>query len=202
MSGATTHPHAAQPPHLDPETVDLADLSPDAVRAQLERVLASETFVRSKGLCRFLQFAVEQKLRNQSVRLKEHLIGVAVFDRGDAFNPGADPIVRVQARRLRCKLKAYYEREGSADPLQIDLPCGGYVPAFQARTPMPPASPSELHAKRLGARTAARQSVVVLPFVNIGPHESERFSDGLTDELIHALSQTAGLRVVARTSAF
>ncbi len=44
--------------------------------------------------------------------------------------------------------------------------------------------------------------MVVLPFVNIGPHENERFSDGLTDELIHVLSQTAGMRVVARTSAF
>ncbi len=161
----------------------------------MERILASEGFVRSKGLCRFLQFVVEQKLRNQSVRLKEYLIGVTVFDRGEAFNPGADPIVRVQARRLRAKLNLFYETEGQADPVQIELPCGGYVPVFQLRTVT-----TSLDTR--AAANASRPSVVVLPFVNMGPHENERFSDGLTDELIHVLSQTSAIRVVARTSAF
>jgi adenylate cyclase len=202
MSGATTHQHAAQPPHLDLATSPVASVSPEAVRTQLARILASDTFVRSKGLCRFLKFAVEQKLRNQSVRLKEYLIGVTVFNRGEAFNPSADPIVRVQARRLRSKLNLYYETEGCADQVQIDLPCGGYVPVFQARTSTMPAPLKPGHAKRPAAGTAARPSVVVLPFVNIGPHENERFSDGLTEELTHVLSQTPGMRVVARTSAF
>ncbi len=84
MSGTTTHQHAARPLDLDLEAVPPAGLSPEAVRSQLARILASDTFVRSKGLCRFLQFAVEQKVRNQSVRLKEYLIGVTVFDRGES----------------------------------------------------------------------------------------------------------------------
>jgi serine/threonine-protein kinase len=202
MSGATPHPPAAEPLSLEAEIESFEETSAEipsaeAVRAQLERILVSDGFVRSKGLCRFLQFAVEQKLRNRSVRLKEHLIGVTVFDRGEGFNPGADPIVRVQARRLRSKLNLFYKTDGHADPVQIDLPCGGYVPVFQLRTGI---TQDSLGA--VAAGPASRPSVVVLPFVNIGPHENERFSDGLTDELIHVLSQTTAMRVVARTSAF
>ena len=173
----------------------------DSVHQQLHRVLKSRIFARSKELCRFLQFAVEQKLRNRSVRLKEYLIGVTVFDRGETFNPGTDPIVRVQARRLRSKLSLYYETEGCADSVVIELPCGGYVPVFRFRTAASPQTarvPTALN----GACAAARRSVVVLPFVNIGPGENERFSDGLTEELTHVLSRDSGLRVMSRTSAF
>lgn len=175
--------------------------TPDSVHQQLHRIVKSRIFARSKELCRFLQFAVEQKLRNRSVRLKEYLIGVTVFDRGETFNPGTDPIVRVQARRLRSKLSLYYETEGRADSVVIELPCGGYVPVFRFRT-TPAPRPAHVPTVANGAGAEARRSVVVLPFVNIGPGENERFSDGLTDELTHVLSRDPGLRVMSRTSAF
>jgi len=175
--------------------------TPDCVHQQLHRVLKSRIFARSKELCRFLQFAVEQKLRNRSVRLKEYLIGVTVFDRGEAFNPGTDPIVRVQARRLRSKLSLYYETEGRGDSVVIELPCGGYVPVFRFRTAVTPQS-ARVTAPVNGAGGEVRRSVVVLPFVNIGPGENERFSDGLTEELTHVLSRDTDLRVMSRTSAF
>lgn len=172
--------------------------SADSVHQQLHRLLKSRIFSRSKELCRFLQFAVEQKLRNRSVRLKEYLIGVTVFERGETFNPGTDPIVRVQARRLRSKLSLYYETEGRADTVLIELPCGGYVPVFHFRTAE---HMRDIHPLD-DALIETRRSVVVLPFVNIGPDANERFSDGLTEELIHVLSKAADLRVVARTSSF
>jgi adenylate cyclase len=171
----------------------------DSIHQQLKRILKSPIFSRSKELCRFLQFAVEQKLRNRSVRLKEYLIGVTVFERGETFNPGTDPIVRVQARRLRSKLSLYYETEGSGDTILIELPCGGYVPVFHFRTATDHARGPHLAGEGFAE---ARRSVVVLPFVNMGPAENERFSDGLTEELIHVLSKSADLRVVARTSSF
>jgi len=173
--------------------------SADSVHQQLHRILKSRIFTRSKELCRFLQFAVEQKLRNRSVRLKEYLIGVTVFERGETFNPGTDPIVRVQARRLRSKLSLYYETDGRADTVRIELPCGGYVPVFHFRT-------AAEHMRSLrpldDAPAETRRSLVVLPFVNIGPDANERFSDGLTEELIHVLSKATDLRVLARTSSF
>jgi TolB-like protein len=173
----------------------------DAVHQQLHRIIKSRIFARSKELCRFLQFAVEQKLRNRSVRLKEYLIGVTVFDRGETFNPGTDPIVRVQARRLRSKLTLYYDTEGRPDSVLIELPCGGYVPVFRFRTAtLPPAARASIPAN--GALAETRRSVVVLPFMNIGPEENERFSDGLTEELTHVLSRETSLRVMSRTSAF
>src|SRR5438876_1231919 len=107
--------------------------SADAVEAQLSRILACKIFSRSRDLCRFLRFVVEQTLCNRSVRLKEYLIGVTVFERGESFNPSTDPIVRVQARRVRSKLELYYQTEGRNDPVTIDLPCGAYVPVFRYR---------------------------------------------------------------------
>ena len=170
----------------------------ERVQDQLHKILASRTFARSKELCRFLHFAVEQKLRNRSVRLKEYLIGVTVFERGGSFNPGTDPIVRVQARRLRSKLSLYYETEGNADSVVIELPCGGYVPVFRLRS----AASFRPRATSETPRTDGRRSLVVLPFVNMGAEENERVSDGLTEELIYVLSGNTDLRVVARTSAF
>lgn len=173
----------------------------ERVQDQLHKILASRTFARSKELCRFLQFAVEQKLRNRSVRLKEYLIGVTVFERGESFNPGTDPIVRVQARRLRSKLNLYYESEGSGDSVLVELPCGGYVPVFRLR-PAVPAAPVMPRTVIENPRMDARRSLVVLPFVNMGVEENDRLSDGLTEELIYVLSGNTDLRVVARTSAF
>lgn len=82
---------------------------------------------------RFLTFVVETCLsgKNRPEELKETLIGVAVFDRDAAYDPKTDPVVRVEARRLRSKLQEYYERSGKDDSILIELPKGSYVPAWR-----------------------------------------------------------------------
>src|SRR5580765_5279881 len=87
----------------------------DAVRAHLERILASPTFQQGDRLQRFLKFIVLEALAGRRHELKEYIIGVEVFGKEETFDPRNDPIVRVQARRLRAKLVHYYGEEGRAD---------------------------------------------------------------------------------------
>lgn len=139
---------------------------------------------------RFLRLAVERTLEGKPEELKEYLIGVEVFDRPSSYDPRVDPIVRVEARRLRSKLKAYYERDGRDDPIQFAFRPGSYAPEF--RMCDGPAA----------AQAAAAHGLAVLPFANLSPNaEDSYFSDGLTEELIHALTKFRGMRVVAWNSA-
>jgi Tol biopolymer transport system component len=100
------------------------------VRAQLERILGSEVFSRSHQLRRFLAFIVEQRLAGHAQSIKESVLAHELYGKGTDFDGGADPVVRVDARRLRDKLREYYD--GRSEPVMISLPKGSYVPHFEA----------------------------------------------------------------------
>ncbi len=171
-----------------------SQLSAESIRTQLRKILSSSTFARSERLARFLSFTVEQTIEGRGEHLKEFVIGVEVFDKTEKYDPRMDPIVRVEARRLREKLKKYYETDGREDPLCIDFPTGTYAPLIQMREAMP--------VSAAGAKPA-ENAIAVLPFTNLSSEqENEYFSDGLTEELINALTKVEGLRVVAWNSAF
>ena len=104
-----------------------------AIREQLQRILVSPGFLHSERLRRFLTHCVDAALAGRLDDLKEYTIGVAAFDRPKHYNPADDPIVRVEARRLRLKLDEYYNSHGAADRVVIQLPKGGYMPAFEVR---------------------------------------------------------------------
>jgi Tol biopolymer transport system component len=80
-------------------------------------------------MCHFLRFVVENSLCAGDP-LKETVIGVEVFGRAPGYDPSLEPIVRVEARRLRDKLEQYYAGQGANDSVRITLPKGGYTPAF------------------------------------------------------------------------
>src|SRR5829696_3501004 len=109
-----------------------SDVPDSAVRAQLDRILASPVFSRSQQLRRFLSFIVEQTLTGQAHTLKEAVLAHEVYGKGPDFDGGSDPVVRVDARRLRDKLREFYE--GRSDPIVISLPKGSYVPVFEVRS--------------------------------------------------------------------
>jgi hypothetical protein len=95
------------------------------------RVLGSTLFEKSPRLRSFLQFICEMELTGRRSEINEHAIGVQVFGRADAYNPGEDSIVRSQARFLRQRLEEYFRAEGLQETLHITIPKGSYVPVFE-----------------------------------------------------------------------
>jgi adenylate cyclase len=190
-----------------------ADAEIAKARTCLDRILASPCFVQSERQQRFLRFIVTETLAGHTDRLKGYTIAVEVFDRDVSFDPAIDAIVRVEAARLRAKLREYYEREGGADPVRFELPKGAYVIRMEWRAQVTtlclqksPDARAHIvgHAMSTGLRPIDdRPSLVVLPFANMSSDsEQEYFADGITDGLITELSRLPGLFVISRHSSF
>lgn len=103
-----------------------------AVRDQLERMLASADFAASERSRQFLRYVVEETLAGRSDRIKAYSVATAVFKRDESFDGQNDPVVRIEAGRLRRALERYYLLSGRDDPVVIEIPKGGYVPTFKA----------------------------------------------------------------------
>ena len=106
-------------------------LNPELVRTELEKILSSAGFARNDRLSGFLRFVVEQELSGRADELKESVIGVEFFGRPADYDVRQDSVVRSEAAKLRSRLAEYYVAEGAADELIIELPKGGYKPAFR-----------------------------------------------------------------------
>jgi TolB-like protein/Flp pilus assembly protein TadD len=166
----------------------------EAIRTALDRLLASSQFAKSPRASRFLRYIVDAALAGGDNSLKEYVLGIEVFDRSPSFDPRIDTIVRVEAVKLRNRLRNYYRGPGRTDPLVIEVPPGAYSAVFRARTPV---------KRRPVSGVEHSVSLAVLPFTDLsGDRESEYFGDGLAEEIINALTRIPGLKVVARTSAF
>jgi TolB-like protein/Flp pilus assembly protein TadD len=100
----------------------------EAIRLQLERILASRVFVSARRSQAFLRFVVEKSILGPIP--KEYEIAIEVFERSADYDPTVDATVRVEASRLRSRLREYYATEGRHDPILIDLPKGGYSAVF------------------------------------------------------------------------
>jgi TolB-like protein len=191
---------------------DTGVLTSEQIRKQVEKVIRSEMFVHSKRMQRFLSYTVDQALQGKDDSTKEYSVALAVFDKPQSFDPRLDPIVRVEAGRLRSKLQQYYEGPGLADPIRIRYKKRSYVPHFEHRSPEErflsrrypdgSVSPDESSDGLSGIRSPREiRAIAVLPFMDFSIEgEHEHFSDAITAEIINVLNQTVHLNIVARTS--
>lgn len=118
----------------EPEnTTGEAQPSPECIRAELARILESAAFTATPRRRRMLKFLVEEMLAGRAKNLKGYTIGLSVFDRGESFDPQSDPVVRIEAHRLRRDLDGYYVSQGSGNPLRVSVPKGRYIPEITLR---------------------------------------------------------------------
>jgi hypothetical protein len=116
--------------HRDGKVDSMSGAEAEAVRAHVARITSSDLFAGAGRLCRFLCFTVEAKLGGHADQVKEYIIGREVFDRGSDYDTRLDPIVRVEARRLRSRLAEYYSGPGRNEMLRLEYPKGSYVPVI------------------------------------------------------------------------
>lgn len=206
-----------------------SDASAAQVRAQRDRILASKVFALSKRQSKFLDYVVDAALEGRSDKIKEFTLGIDVFGKDESFDPSVDSIVRVEASRLRSKLREYYVDEGQDDSVRIDIPKGHYVPVFRSADRLTkdhePANRGYLlaglvvaalfiavlfvtySASQRNSDTVAEtpllpppSSLAVLPLRDRSPSPEEFFSDAMTDALISSLAEVPALRVTSLTS--
>jgi adenylate cyclase len=175
-----------------------------AIREQLDRIIESGPFHQSPRRQRFLEYVVNETLAGRGERLKGYNVALEVFDRPNTFDSNVDPIVRMEAARLRDRLREYYGADGQNDPIRIDLPKGTYVPQIEFRHEGTP--------RRRAARRNARPpqkvsttvpSVAVLAFDDLNADQKLGYlADGVAEDIITALARFPDVAVVARSSSF
>jgi adenylate cyclase len=165
------------------------------VTKQLERILSSDDFQASARNRSFLRYVTEETLAGHEASIKAYSIACNVFGRPTTFDPSGDPIVRIEAGKLRKALERYYLTAGTSDPLRIEIPKGTYVPAFG------PATRSDNGSKEEAAGGVPRIAVLPFPLLDEDPSQSH-FARGLSAEIAAALAAYSSLVATSRYTAF
>jgi adenylate cyclase len=168
------------------DTVTDSPVDPDDVRDALERIAHSPGFQAAPQVREFLVYVVTETLAGRGGRLKERTVARSALGRPDTFDARLDPIVRVQAARVRAALSRYYDADGADDPVRIVLPKGTYAPEFVAVADLAPPVPAAI---------SRGPGIVVLQPRGTSP-ETRIMGAALGDALVDALSEFAGVRVI------
>jgi adenylate cyclase len=173
------------------------------IATQLSRILSSPDFKATARLKRFLNFIVEKTLEGQADEIRGYSIATTVFGRKDNFNQSKDPIVSVEARRLRRSLEHYYLVAGSQDPVLISVPLGTFVPVFHNQI-LPgvkrTASSTDFIKDNYGV--AERwPTVIIRSFQNLSSSSEPSFiAEGFVEELAVELTRQHDIQVMIKPS--
>lgn len=169
------------PLHALSNPSELCNIAPEAVREQLGRILSSALFSRARRSAELLDYLVCRRLDQPDEPIKEYMVGMDVYRRdARSYRPDEDPVVRVQAGRLRRRLEDYYAGPGRGDPIRIRVPRRGYLP--------------ELSRQRDDAPGHAR--ILLLPVEAGSGGDASIFAAGLAAELRHRLHRDLGSRLI------
>ena len=178
-------------PHLQREHL----LPADKIFQQLERILGSPEFYGTKAQREFLQYVVKKTIEGKSDEIKGYTVATDVFGRRKDFDQNQDPIVSIQANKLRRALERYYLTSGKADPLLIDIPKGAYVPVFTLRTATE-RSAAQVSKRPVASINDSWPSVLIRPFKNMtGDPQEDFLGFGLSRELAVELARFDEMKV-------
>jgi adenylate cyclase len=169
--------------------------SQQQIRSQGERILNSPAFTRSSRSRKLLQYLLTQTLEGNAKRLKQYAIATKALGRGADFDPNIDPIVRLEASKLRRALEDYYLRAGARDRVRISIPKGSYVPAFELcdsldANPASWAGNAEARASTSPDATLGCERLLLVPFCDHLKNDVGRMlTDGLYEQLTVEISR-------------
>jgi adenylate cyclase len=173
----------------------------DRIQRQLQQVLASPAFRATEAQKAFLEFVVEKTLSGNSEEIKGYTVATRVFGRREDFDQATDPIVSIQANKLRRALEHYYLTAGNKDPIRIEIPKGSYVPNFIERVGEHLASPHPGNEHNIARFDGAWPAVVIRPFQNLtGNPDFDYMAIGLATELATEITRFQDIRVLIHGS--
>ena len=171
----------------------LQKIHKEEIYAQIEKICLSRELNSKSQLCKLLRYIVKETLAGRQDKIKEYTIGTDLFERDVRYDTSEDPMVRINAGRLRRMLKLYYLQSGKNDRIRIEIPKGRYIPVFQLNT-----IESEGHIDKVSGRQkrTSEPTIAILPFTNMtGDPQNDYLSLGFSEELSIELTKFEDLVV-------
>jgi TolB-like protein len=169
----------------------------EKIQKQLQRILASPEFQATDRQREFLQFVITETIAGRDQEIKGYTVATQVFGRKEDFDQATDPIVSIQANRLRRALERYYLVAGQQDPVRIDIPKGTYVPTFCEQIGIESDTTARSSKSPKSSFEGSWPSVLVRTFKNLtGDTEFNYLTVGLATELAMEITRYQDIRVL------
>ncbi|MEA3435223.1 MAG: hypothetical protein U9R43_02080 [Thermodesulfobacteriota bacterium] len=169
----------------------------EEIQQQLRRILDSPELHATDQQRKFLEFVVTETLAGRSYEIKGYTVATRVFGRREDFDQATDPIVSIQANKLRRSLERYYLVAGQQDPVRIDIPKGTYVPTFCEMSGIESDTTARITKSPKSSFECSWPSALVRPFQNLtSDPELNYLTVGLATELAMEITRYQGIRVL------